>query len=140
MNNEKLNVLRQVIEEGFGNVDLYIIDQLVSDNLIEHQFGSREGREGLKKEILSLDRAFTNKKYELISHAINGDIVWVYYKFSGTHYGKFMGHEPTGKNFVIDMIDIARISDGSIVEHWGVPDRVSLFMQLGFFQLTNSPL
>ena len=49
MENKNLNVLKQVVEEGFGNADLYVIDQLINDNCIEHQFGMHGGKEGLKK-------------------------------------------------------------------------------------------
>ena len=92
MVNEKLNILRQVVEEGFGNADLYLIDQLVSDNIIEHQFGMKGGKEGLKKAILSLNNAFSDRHYELLDHSVNGNIVWVHYKASGVHTGPFMGH------------------------------------------------
>lgn len=137
MENEKLNVLRQVVEEGFGNADLYIIDQLFADNYIEHQFGMRGGKEGLKKAILSLANAFSNHQYELIDSSVNGDIVWVHYRSSAEHSGTFMGHKPTGKKFIIDVMDRARIEHGKITEHWGVPDRFALLMQLGFLQPTN---
>jgi predicted ester cyclase len=49
-----------------------------------------------------------------------------------------MGHEPTGKKFSIDVIDIGRIENGKLVEHWGVPDRFALLMQLEFRQPTNT--
>lgn len=58
MQNENLNVIRQIVEEGFGNADIYVIDQLMSDSLIEHQFGMMGGKEGVKKAILSLSKAF----------------------------------------------------------------------------------
>ena len=90
----------------------------------------------MKKAILNLDAAFSKRFYELENHSINGDIVWVHYKFSAVHTGSFMGHEPTGKKVVIDVIDIARIEHEQIVEHWGIPDRFSLRMQLGFLQRT----
>ena len=31
----------------------------------------------------------------------------------------------------MDVIDIGRFADGKIVEHWGVPDRFHLMVQLG---------
>lgn len=65
------------------------------------------------------------------------DIVWAHYKSSGEHTGVFMGHEPTGKKFSIDIMDMARIENGKIIEHWGVPDRFALLMQLGFLQRIN---
>jgi hypothetical protein len=52
VDNNNLDLFRHVIEEGFGNADLYVIDQLMSDNLIEHQFGARGGKEGVKKQSL----------------------------------------------------------------------------------------
>lgn len=134
MEYQKLDVLREIVEQGFGNANLYVIDQLVADDYIEHQFGMRGGKEGLKKAILSLAAAFSDHQYELLHHSVNDDIVWVHYRSTGKHTGKFMGHEPTGKEFSIDVIDIARIESGKLVEHWGVPDRFALLMQLGFLQ------
>lgn len=137
MEHQKLNVLRQIVEQGFGNADVYVIDQLVADDYIEHQFNMRGGKEGLKKAIISLSTAFSNHEYELINHSVSGDIVWVHYRSTGEHTGPFVGHAPTGNKFSIDVIDIARIQNGKLVEHWGVPDRFALLMQLGFLQPTN---
>jgi predicted ester cyclase len=133
MESNKLNVLRQVVEKGFGNANLHVIDQLITDNWIEHQDNLKGGKEVLKKAILGLERAFSDRKYTLINYSVNGDIVWVHYKFSGTHTGPFMGYEPTGKEIVIDVMDIARIENDRLVEHWGIPDRFALVTQLGFF-------
>ena len=134
MENEKLSVLKQVVEEGFGNADLYIIDQMISDNCNEHQFGMNGGKEGLKKAILSLATAFSNRNYELVHYSQTDDLVWTHYRATGTHTGSFMGQEATGKDFAIDVIDVARIEHGQITEHWGVPDRFALLAQLGFLQ------
>ena len=60
MQNENLIVAKQIVEQGFGNADLYVIDQLMSDSLTEHQFGIKGGKEGVKKAILSLSKAFSN--------------------------------------------------------------------------------
>ena len=138
MENEKLRVLRQVVEQGFGNADLYVIDQLMKEDFSENQFGMRGGREGLKKAIISLATAFPDRQYELVNHCVNGDIVWVHYKCSGKNTGSFMGKEPTGRDFSIDVIDIAKVEHGQITEHWGVPDRFALLTQLGIIQQTTN--
>jgi predicted ester cyclase len=138
MDNSHLNLLRQVVEEGFGNADLYVIDQIMSDHLVEHQFGLHGGKEGLKKAILSLAEAFSDRNYELVHHAIDRNMVWVHYRYTATHTGPFMGHAPTHKKITIDVMDIAKIEDGKITEHWGVPDRFAVMMQLGFLEPSKS--
>jgi hypothetical protein len=75
MEHQKLNVLRQIVEQGFGNADIYVIDQLVADDYIEHQFNMRGGKEGLKKAIISLSNAFSNHEYQLIHQAVNNNLV-----------------------------------------------------------------
>jgi len=136
MENENLSVIRKFVEEGFGNADLYIIDHLMSENCIEHQFGMSGQKEGLKKAVLSLKLAFTDLDYELIRYCTDGNIVWVHYKATGTHTGPFMGNEATGRKFSIDVMDVVRIDEGQITEHWGVPDRFALLTQLRFIQST----
>ncbi|MDP4262837.1 MAG: ester cyclase [Bacteroidota bacterium] len=138
MENNKLNVLRQVVEKGFGNADLYIIDQLINDNLVEHQPNLKGGKEAVKKAILNLDKAFSNRLYQLAHYSVNGDIVWVHYKFTAIHTGPYMGHEPTGKDVSADVMDIARIENGQIMEHWGIPDIFSIMKQIGVFKPTPS--
>ena len=51
--------------------------------------------------------------------------------FRGTHSGSFNGVEPTGAEVDIGVIDIVRVQDGRIVEHWNCVDRLGLLAQLG---------
>ena len=41
-----------------------------------------------------------------------------------------LGHPPTGKQVTIDLIDILRITDGQMVEHWNLVDWMGLMQQL----------
>jgi predicted ester cyclase len=40
----------------------------------------------------------------------------------GTHSGEFQGIAPTNKRVEVKAIDIFRIEDGKILEHWGHAD------------------
>lgn len=51
--------------------------------------------------------------------------------FTGRQEGDFMGIAPTGKAVRIDVIDIVRIANRQIVEHWNVVDQLGLLRQLG---------
>jgi predicted ester cyclase len=135
MEKSNLTVLRNIVELAFGNCDLSVIDELMDDNCIEHQFGMSGGKEGLKNSILSLHSAFPDMQYQL-QHACEADgLVWVHYQATGTNTGSFMHNPPSGKKFKIDVIDIARVINGRITEHWGMPDRFALMKQLGLMNL-----
>ena len=49
----------------------------------------------------------------------------------GTHQGMFMGAPPTGKRVKWSFIDINRIVDGKVVEHWAEVDTMGIMQQLG---------
>ena len=49
----------------------------------------------------------------------------------GTHEGMFQGIAPMGRRVTFSVIDIVRIEQGRIIEHWGGPDMWDLLQQLG---------
>jgi len=42
-----------------------------------------------------------------------------------------MGMPPTSKSISVGVIDIFRIAEGKIVEHWGLADMMGMMQQLG---------
>ena len=132
-------VVRRLIEEGFGQGNLAAVDELVAPDLMEHQAGMPQGREGLRKVIVGLRGILPDLHYTIEDITASGDRVWIRLRGYGTHRGEFMGLLPTGKAVVIDVIDICRLEDGKVVEHWGVPDRFSMLEQLGILQRLQRP-
>jgi predicted ester cyclase len=51
-----------------------------------------------------------------------GDRVTARVVMRGTHRGEFQGIAPTGKRVEVRAIDMFRIREGKIVEHWGHAD------------------
>ena len=51
-----------------------------------------------------------------------GDRVTARVTMRGTHRGEFQGIAPTGKRVEVRAIDMFRIREGKIVEHWGHAD------------------
>jgi predicted ester cyclase len=45
---------------------------------------------------------------------------WVAHRYTirGTHTGDFFGQPPTGKRFEINGMDMVRVRDGQLIEHW----------------------
>lgn len=127
-------VVRRLIDEGFSQGRLDVADELVADEVREHQnFGPdhADGADGVKAVISSLRRAFSDFKLTIEDLVVAGDVVWTRNVATGTNDGSFMGRPPTGLPMRIDVFDVLRVVDGKIVEHWGVPDRLGLLVQLG---------
>jgi predicted ester cyclase len=127
------HIFRRLIEEGFNRGDLSVADAVTSPDLAEHQeFGPDHapGAEGVRAVISSL-RAFSDFHLEIEDTAVSGDAVWARLTATGTHDGPFMGHPPTGRQMRATVFDVVRVVDGRMVEHWGVPDRLSVLYQLG---------
>jgi len=128
--NEQL--FRIFIEEGFSKGDLTVFDHHASPDFMEHQYGFIPANaEGVKKAIQSLHSAFPDFSMSIEDLVIMDDKVWGRMTATGTHKGQFGPMPPKGKTFEITVIDIMRFTNGKLVEHWGVPDRLALMEQLG---------
>jgi predicted ester cyclase len=132
---------RRLILEGFQAGNPGLVDELVSPELVEHQFGlASDGATAvtnLKRAIVGLHRSMPDVRYTFDATIAHADIVWTRMTANGTDTGGFFGRPPTGRPVSITVVDIARFSDGKLVEHWGVPDRFALLAQLG--HLDNNP-
>lgn len=124
-------VLRRIIEEAFGKGHLAVLDEVVAPQYAEHQPGLPPNREGLKAVITELRRIFPDLTFTVEDMTTDGDKVWGRFRARGTQRGEMMGLPATGKSMDITVIDIIRVQDGRLVEHWGVPDRFSQLEQLG---------
>jgi predicted ester cyclase len=125
--------VRRLFEEAFNQGRLSAIDELMSPDFVEHQGeggGESQGRAVPKEIVTTLRRAFSDLHLSIEDSAARGDTVWVRLRATGTHDGPFMGREPTGRRIAITVIDIMRLADGKIVEHWGVPDALAALRQI----------
>jgi predicted ester cyclase len=126
-------VLRAVIEEGFNKGNYDALDPLFAPGYQEHQFGLHKTLEGFKRDIQYLRTAFPDLHLTIDDMASDGDKVWILMTARGTNHGPFMG-PPTGQSMEITVMDVCRFENGQIVEHWGVPDRFAMLIQLGLLQ------
>ena len=129
-----VRVVERMLHEGFATGIADIVDELCSPDLVEHQFGlSGSGREAIdkvKRGIIDVHRAMPDIRFTIGDWAEHGDTVWVRAEATATQTGPFIG-PPTGAPVRLTVIDVARVVDGKIVEHWGVPDRFAILAQTG---------
>jgi predicted ester cyclase len=126
-----VKALRRMIEEGFSGGRVEVVDEVCTENVIEHQAGMNPPtREGAKRAITFLHRLAPDLKVTIEDLGVDGDRVWIRAIGRGTHTGDVLG-APSGRSFEITVMDVCRFEGGRIAEHWGVADRFSQFEQLG---------
>ena len=132
-------VIRRLIDEGFSGGNLAVCEEVVSGELVEHQRGLRPGIEGTKDTIRTLHDWFSDFRLEIVDVIADGEMVWIRNRATGINTGSVFGRPPTGRPIDITVIDIVRVVDGRIVEHWGVPDQLGMLVQLGLFGRPEAP-
>ena len=93
--------------------------------------GFPQGHEGAALIFRMYWGAFPNIKYEVKDVIGEGDKIMLRAQLSGTQEGDFMGIPATHKPVSIMALQMLRLSDGLIVEHWGGIEDLLLFQQLG---------
>ena len=126
-------VVRRISEEvqGRGNFDVF--DDLFAVDFVDHtpQPGFTPDRDGARNLYRAVRAAFPNFHAEIHWQAADGELVTTYKTYHGTHHGPFLGLAPTGRRVHFETVDVMRVRDGKIVEHWGVANLFSLMQQLG---------
>ena len=64
-------------------------------------------------------KCWSDVESERVAVLSEGDRVVVHSTFTGTHTGPFLGIAASGARVTMPSIEIWRIADGKIVEHWG---------------------
>jgi len=121
------------MEEVLNKGNMQVVDELIAPNFVEHDPfpGQAPGVEGLKQAMVALRQAFPDLHVTVDEMLSDGDKVVIRSTMKGTHKGTFMNIPATGKQISVEGIDIVRISNGRVVEHWGVTDNLTMMQQLG---------
>jgi steroid delta-isomerase-like uncharacterized protein len=112
--------------------DLTVVDELLSDDFVEHEEipGLPPTKAGVRQMLEMFRAAFAGAQFEVDDVMADGDKVSVRARLTGTHQAEFMGVPTTGRTINVGIADYFRISDGTLVEHWGVMDTGAMMQQL----------
>src|SRR5215210_2777517 len=112
--------MKRFVTEYQSNHDDAVLYELVSDDFVDHSAmpGLPPGREGVKALFDAFHQAFAGFTGHIDDQVAELDKVVTRKTFRGKQVGDFMGVPATGNDVQIDVIDIVRIADGQIVEHW----------------------
>ncbi|WP_435344743.1 ester cyclase [Haloarchaeobius sp. HRN-SO-5] len=133
---ENKRIVRQYPEEVATKRNLDLIDELETEDFVEHgPFGQEtHGPEADREWMQEFLAAFPDFEATVEDIVAEGDTVAMRVTLRGTHEGTFMDIEPTGQSFEIQNMVFTRLRDGKIAERWVQPDTLGLLQQLGVIE------
>lgn len=129
---ENKQTVRRLPEEVVSKGDLDVIDEIFTEDVIDHNpLGETRSREAIKESTEYLHAAFADASATVEEAVAEDDTVVLRVTVRGRHDGEFMGIEPTGQEFEIQNVLFCRMRDGQIAERRVHPDLFGLMQQLG---------
>ena len=105
---KNLQLVLAFSEAVFDRHDMSVAERYVADNYVQHNPHVADGKAGFMAFFKAMAAQHPNGRSTIVRYAVNGDLVW-------THVHVL---DP-GKDEVV-LVNIFRVADGMIVEHWDV--------------------
>jgi predicted ester cyclase len=125
---------RRVIEEGFNQGNLDVLDEVCAEGFVDHDpLTGDQDVAGVKRNMAGYRESFPDLHFTIEDIMACDDKVVMRWRGEGTFQNEFMGLEPTGeKGDPVYGIGIDRYDDdGKIVETWGQWDALTLMRNVG---------
>ena len=134
MSEQNKTVVRRLFDELWNKGNMQVADELIAPTYQHHDSSSPDfgkGPESEKKRVNLYRTAFHDLRLNIEDLYAEGETVVARWSCRGVHKGDLSGIAPTGKQFAITGITIARFSNGKIVEGFVNWDALGLMRQLG---------
>lgn len=131
--NTSIDVVRRNIEEVQNGGDFTVFDEIFADDFTDHtpQQGVPADKDGVRALYTGLRTAFPDFHADIHWQTVEDDKVTTFKTYRGTHRGTFLGVPSTGRSIHFDTLDVFRVRDGQLTDHWGIADLLSVLIQLG---------
>jgi steroid delta-isomerase-like uncharacterized protein len=134
MSEQNRQLVRQLNEEYHNQGRVHeVIQARFAPEFVNHSAppGLPPTRDGNETFSMAFRQAFPDYRITIHDVIVEGDKVVTRKTFTGTHRGDWMGVPASGRAVSFGAIDIVRIADGKVVEHWAEFDMLTLLQQIG---------
>jgi steroid delta-isomerase-like uncharacterized protein len=134
MSEQNKTNIRRLFEEVWNKGQLSVADELLAPTYTHHDSSTPDvgrGPESEKKRVTLYRNAFPDIRLTIEDMLAEGETVVARWSCRGTHKGELNGIAPTGKQFNITGISIARFTNGKMFEGYINWDALGLMQQLG---------
>ena len=134
MSDANKTIVRRLFEELWNKGNLQLADELFSPTYVHHDPSTPDvgrGPESEKKRATLYRNAFPDLRLTIEDLIAEGETVTARWSCHGTQKGQLGSIAPTGKQFTITGVTIARLAKGKFVEGWVNWDALGMMQQLG---------
>jgi steroid delta-isomerase-like uncharacterized protein len=143
MSEQNKNAVRRLFDELWNKGNLPVADELIGTNYNHHDPSTPDlgrGPESEKKRVTLYRNAFPDLRLTVEDLFAEGETVVARWSCRGAHKGELNGIAPTGKQFLISGVTIARLAGGKIVEGYVNWDALGLMQQIGAVPATTKTM
>lgn len=130
-------VVRRNTEDVQGKGDWKAFDELFADDFVDHtpQPGTTADKPGVLALYQTLRRGFPDFTPDIKWQVAKDGLVTTFKIYRGTQTGPILGFAPTGRTIEFETVDVMKVVDGKITDHWGVGNLLKMLVQLGVVTL-----
>jgi steroid delta-isomerase-like uncharacterized protein len=110
--------------------DTRTFPELFTESYIQHSGRSASGLAAQIELFRNLFIVTPDHHMQVEDRVIAGDRVVARTTHTATHKGTFRGFPPTGKSFSYRTVDIWRVENGKLAEHWDISDAEEVLRRL----------
>ncbi len=132
MSEEKnLELVGKALNALMNEHDFSVLDEFWTEEYIQHNPMVESGIESFKGFMEGWINAIPDLKWEPVLPSVaSGDKVWAYGKYTGTFKNDWMGIAANNNHIEFTAVDIIRVENGKLAEHWDVMDLKTMFEQM----------
>jgi len=121
--------------DAFNNGNLSVLDTICAPHMVDHSTAAVPGQandlEGFKRRVNGHRMGIPDLRFSIMNMIIEGDLMAFQWEMIGTHTGPYMGRPPSGNPVRIVGMNLERLENGQIIEHWSYPDKLAALQQIG---------
>ena len=134
MSDANKTLVRRLFDEVWNKAHQQVADELFAQNYNHHDSSTPDlgrGPDSEKKRVTLYRNAFPDIRFTVEDLIAEGESVTARWSCHGTHKGELNGIAPTGKQFTISGISVARFTNGKMIEGYVNWDALGMMQQLG---------
>jgi steroid delta-isomerase-like uncharacterized protein len=130
---QRKTVMQRIADEVLNAKDLDRAADLVAEDIIDHSGfpGQSSGIEGIRQRWAMLFAAFPDFHITIDQMIEEGDLVAMQATGRGHHNGTFFGIPPTGNAVTFREVNLSRVNNGKMLEHWAERSTLEVMQQIG---------